>query len=176
MREFYDIFCARSGGYLRRRLGAQDATDLAHDVFLVVVEAIRRDELRESARLMGFVRTVLQRRIATHLRATMRHRSCEQEIEDQVSLADCGMRPDHNVECRERAEMMQQVFSSLSSREREVLDRFYLQEQSAQQIRSEMRLTCTNYRVLKSRAKTKFGEAGRERLARVGSRHLRVCA
>ncbi len=51
--------------------------------------------------------------------------------------------------------------ASLSQREREILERFYLQEQSAVQIRDEMKLTCTNYRVLKSRAKAKFGKTGR---------------
>lgn len=161
MGELYSAFCDRTSGYLRHRLGNQDVADLTHDVFLVVVEAIRRDQLHDPARLMGFVKTVLQRKIAAHLRATMRRRNLEQDITEQFSVADSGALPDDAVESSERAELMQEVFNSLSQREREILERFYLQEQSAVQIREEMKLTGTNYRVLKSRAKAKFGKTGR---------------
>ena len=161
MGELYGTFCDRTSGYLRHRLGNQDVTDLTHDVFLVVVEAIRRNQLHDPARLMGFVKTVLQRRIAAHLKATIRRRNIEQDITEQFSVAYAGVLPDDAVESSERAQLMQHVFASLSRREREILERFYLQEQSAVQIRDEMKLTCTNYRVLKSRAKAKFGKTGR---------------
>src|SRR5579863_7095459 len=161
MGELYGTFCERTLGYLRHRLGSQDATDLTHDAFLVVVEAIRRNQLHDPARLMGFVKTVLQRKIAAHLKAAMRRRNLEQDIAEQFWVADSGALPDDAVESRERAQLMQQIFGSLSQREREILERFYLQEQSAGQIREEMKLTCTNYRVLKSRAKAKFGKTGR---------------
>ena len=161
MGELYGAFCDRTSGYLRHRLGNQDVTDLTHDVFLVVVEAIRRNQLHDPTRLMGFVKTVLQRKIAAHLRSAMRRRNFEQDITEQFSVADAGARPDDAAESCERAQIMQRVFSSLSQREREILERFYLQEQSAGQIREEMKLTCTNYRVLKSRAKAKFGKTGR---------------
>src|SRR5882724_6654829 len=75
--ELYDSFCDRTAAYLRRRLGTRDVTDLAHDVFLVVVEAIRRNELHDATRLMGFIKTVLHRRIAGYLRAAIRRRNCE---------------------------------------------------------------------------------------------------
>src|SRR3981081_341396 len=44
--------------FLQRRLGTQDVEDLVHDLFVIVVETIRRGDLREPERLMGFVRTV----------------------------------------------------------------------------------------------------------------------
>src|SRR6266851_4698063 len=47
---------------------------------------------------------------------------------------------------------------------REILTRFYLYEQSQDQICSEMGLTLTQFRLLKSRAKGRFGELGRKRL------------
>lgn len=160
MGELYGAFCDRTSGYLRQRLGNQDITDLTHDVFLVVVEAIRRNQLDDPTRLMGFVKTVLQRKIAAHLRATIRRRNFEQDI-TEYSVVDSGMRADQVVESRERTQIMRRVFSTLSQREREILERFYLEEQSEVQIRQEMKLTGTNYRVLKSRAKAKFGSTGR---------------
>ena len=41
--------------------------DKVHDTFLVVVQAIRRGELRDPQRLMGFVRTVVRRQVAAHI-------------------------------------------------------------------------------------------------------------
>src|SRR5579864_2092791 len=49
--------------FLQRRLGKEDVEDQVHDLFLTLVETIRRGELREPERLMGFVRTVLYRRL-----------------------------------------------------------------------------------------------------------------
>ena len=50
--------------FLQRRLGTQDVEDLVHDLFVIVVETIRRGDLREPERLMGFVRTVLHRQMS----------------------------------------------------------------------------------------------------------------
>ena len=57
-----------------------------------------------------------------------------------------------------------EVLQSVSSRDREILVRFYLKEQSADQICKEMGLTETTFRLHKSRAKARFGELGRKRL------------
>jgi len=61
--------------------------------------------------------------------------------------------------------MIQRVLTELGDRDREILTRFYLYEQSQDQICSEMRLTETQFRLLKSRAKSRFGELGRKKLA-----------
>ena len=66
---------------------------------------------------------------------------------------------------RQRAELITRVLGELSPRDREILTRFYLREQSQDQICSEMDLTETQFRLLKSRAKARFGELGRKKLA-----------
>jgi RNA polymerase sigma-70 factor (ECF subfamily) len=48
------------------------------------------------------------------------------------------------------------------------LTRFYLKEQPQEQICREMDLSETQFRLLKSRAKAKFGEIGRKSLAAGG--------
>jgi Protein of unknown function (DUF2384) len=62
-----------------------------------------------------------------------------------------------------------QVLAALSAKEREVLTRFYLREQSAERICREMDLSHTDFRLLKSRAKARFwrgrargGQQGRD--------------
>jgi DNA-directed RNA polymerase specialized sigma24 family protein len=57
------------------------------------------------------------------------------------------------------------VLKGISQRDREILTRFYLYEQPQEQICEEMNLTETQFRLLKSRAKARFGELGKRRLA-----------
>ena len=64
MEELYRIFSRGVRFYLCRQLGPQDLEDKVHDTFLIVVQAVRRGELREPERLMGFVRTVVRRQVA----------------------------------------------------------------------------------------------------------------
>jgi hypothetical protein len=52
----------------------------------------------------------------------------------------------------------------MSHREFEILTRFYLREQPPEQIQSEMRLTATQFNLLKSRAKAKLTDLVRQKL------------
>src|SRR5450759_4117228 len=67
MTELYRLFSKGIRFYLCRQLGPQELDDKVHDTFLIVVQAIRRDELREPERLMGFIRTIVKRQIAAHI-------------------------------------------------------------------------------------------------------------
>jgi DNA-directed RNA polymerase specialized sigma24 family protein len=57
------------------------------------------------------------------------------------------------------------VLNAVPKRDREVLVRFYLKEEDPDIICREMELTETQFRLIKSRAKARFGELGRTRLA-----------
>ncbi len=70
----------------------------------------------------------------------------------------------------ERVHLMQKVLRGISSRDREILTRFYLYEQTQEQICEEMSLTQTQFRLLKSRAKARFGEIGKRRLTGPGAK------
>jgi DNA-directed RNA polymerase specialized sigma24 family protein len=61
---------------------------------------------------------------------------------------------------------MRSVLSSISTRDSEILTRFYLLEQTQEEICTEMKLSETQFRLLKSRAKARFGELGRRKLVR----------
>ena len=66
----------------------------------------------------------------------------------------------------EEEQLAVSVLKGISRRDREILTRFYLQEQTQEQICSEMKLSETQFRLLKSRAKARFGELGKRRLGR----------
>jgi DNA-directed RNA polymerase specialized sigma24 family protein len=58
----------------------------------------------------------------------------------------------------ERRQLLRDTLNALEQKQREVLVRFYLREQSAQQIMAEMDLTDTQFRSLKNSAKDRFGQ------------------
>ena len=63
MEQLYKLFSRGIRYYLCRQLGPQELEDKVHDTFLIVVNAIKRGDLREPDRLMGFVRTVVRRQV-----------------------------------------------------------------------------------------------------------------
>jgi RNA polymerase sigma factor (sigma-70 family) len=164
MEELYRVFARGIRFYLCRQLGPQELDDRVHDTFLIVVQAIRRGDLREPERLMGFVRTVVRRQVAAHIDGLVHSRRQEVEIDVNTRLADRSWNPEQSLASRENVNLMRRVLESLSKRDREILVRFYLHEQSQEQICREMELTETQFRLLKSRAKARFGELGKKRL------------
>ncbi|HWU38315.1 MAG TPA: sigma-70 family RNA polymerase sigma factor, partial [Candidatus Acidoferrum sp.] len=152
--------------YLCRQLGPQELDDKVHDTFLIVVQAIRRGELREPERLMGFIRTIVKRQVAAHIDNAIQSRRDYQELEPDGSLPDARESPEESVISRQRLEIMESVLRSVSRRDREILTRFYLMEQTQEEICAEMDLSDTQFRLLKSRAKARFGELGRRTLTR----------
>ena len=73
---------------------------------------------------------------------------------------------------RQKVEVMLEVLREMSPRDREVLTRFYLREQSQEQICRDMRLTDTQFRLLKSRAKARFGEIGKKKIDKRAFRQI----
>jgi RNA polymerase sigma-70 factor (ECF subfamily) len=165
MEELYQLFSKGIRFYLCRQLGPQELDDKVHDTFVVVVQAIRRGELREPQRLMGFVRTVVRRQVAAHIDRAIHSRREQMDLDSSVRIADPHGNPEETAMFRQRAELIQRVLGELSTRDREILTRFYLHEQGQDQICAEMALTETQFRLLKSRAKARFGELGKKKLA-----------
>jgi RNA polymerase sigma-70 factor (ECF subfamily) len=81
-------------------------------------------------------------------------------------IVDLNRDPVETTIRQRRDEIPRRVLNSLSKRDRKVLTRFYVLEQSQQQICSEMNLTETQFRGLKSLAKARFEELGKRRLVR----------
>jgi len=166
MEELYRVFSRGIRFYLCRQLGPQDLDDRMHDCFLVVIQAIRKGELREPERLMGFVRTIVRRQIAGQIDVAVQNRRQQVDLESTGPLPDRRRDPESQAIGREEEQIAVSVLKGISRRDREILTRFYLHEQTQEQICKEMRLTETQFRLLKSRAKARFGELGKRKLAR----------
>ena len=164
MEELYELFSKGIRFYLCRQLGPQELDDKVHDTFVVVVQAIRRGELREPSRLMGFVRTIVRRQVAAHIDKVVHTRRDQIDLDATLRLADPEENPEERAIFSQRTALINRVLGELSDRDREILTRFYLLEQSQDQICSEMGLSETQFRLLKSRAKARFGELGKKKL------------
>jgi hypothetical protein len=88
MEELYQLFSRGIRFYLCRQLGPQELDDKVHDTFVVVVLAIRRGELREPERLMGFVRTIVRRQVAAHIDKVVHSRREQAEFDTTIRVPD----------------------------------------------------------------------------------------
>ena len=166
LEQMYHIFSTGIRFYLCRQLGPQDLDDKVHDVFLIIVQSIQKGELREPERLMGYVRTIVRRQVAAQIDDNVKARRNQADLEFGMALSDRHPNPERSAIEHQNGELALRVLNSLPKRDREVLARFYLEEQPADQICREMGLTQTQFRLVKSRAKARFGELGRTRFSR----------
>jgi RNA polymerase sigma factor (sigma-70 family) len=164
MEERYECFKKGVRLYLCRQIGRQDLDDHVHDLFIVVVEAIRNGHLREPERLMGFVRTVARRQAGVNIHRIVHKRTSAVSIDSAPDLMTGDPDPEKTTISNQRSDFVSCVLGALTDRDREVLIRFYLEEQGQAKICDEMNLTETQFRLLKSRAKSRFGELGKRKL------------
>lgn len=165
LEELYRVFTTGIRFYLCRQLGPQDLEDKVHDAFLTITQSIRRGDLREPERLMGYVRTVIRRQVAGYIATAVDSRRNRVDPDRSPMLRDRRPDPERIAIERQNVDLALRILQSLPRRDREVLMRFYLKEQSPRQICRDLRLTQTQFRLTKSRAKARFAELGRARFA-----------
>jgi RNA polymerase sigma-70 factor (ECF subfamily) len=169
MESLYGVFAKGVRYFLLRNLGPEDIEDKVHDCFVIVTQAIQNGDLREPERLMGYVRTVVKRQIAASIDIAVQQRRSRVDFEDTLfTVSDWRDNPEHSAMARQRAEIARKVLAGVSRRDREILNRFYVLEQSQEQICADMGLSYNQFRLLKSRAKARFGELGKKLAAGAG--------
>jgi RNA polymerase sigma factor (sigma-70 family) len=157
--ELYSVLNRGIRHYLTRQLGSQDAEDRLHETLLIVISAIRDGKVREPQRIMGFVRTVAQRQVMAHIEGAVRRRHAEGELAPECEVMDQQWSPEETAIIHQRAELLTCVLQQMSTNQREILQRFYLGEESPQEICQKMSLTATQFRLAKSRAKAAFSKS-----------------
>lgn len=162
--DLYRLFARGIRFHLCRQLGPHELDDKVHDTFLLVVHAIQKGDLRDPERLMGFVRTIVRRQVTLYIGQNVQQRRDQHPLEPCTRLRDIGGNPEEHILSGEARTVVRQVLDRMNQRDREILTRFYLHEQTPQEICDEMDLTNTQFRLLKSRAKARFGEMGKKKL------------
>ncbi len=165
MEDLYRVISTGVRLRLARHAGGHDLNDRVHDLFVTMTESIRKGAVREPERLMGYLRTVERRHTATHIGRLLRERRNVSPIE-LSGLRDGAVSPERYAIERQSADMAARILSALRPRDREILIRFYVHEQKPDEICRAMRLTGTQYRLIKSRAKARLVDLCRRRFAR----------
>lgn len=166
LHQLYRVFLMLSGS-LRSQFGFQNFEDRLHDTFIVVVEAIREGKLREPGALPSYIHGIARLTTCSYIGVKMRKNRLYAELRHRTSVRMKPQSPEDIMVAYERNHIMQGLLRDLSWREREIITRFYLQEQTKEQICDDMSLTETQFRLAKSRAKQRLARMGSDLLASV---------
>jgi len=119
-----------------RHLAPDETDQMADEIVIATAEAIWNGDLGSAEKLVTFMRNLVRREIAER-------GNC------QVAIT---------IDDRHRSQAMEQVLLSFSRREREALVRFFLLEDTPEQICRDLGLNETQFRVLKAKARCSFRE------------------
>ena len=152
--------------FLMRQLGREDLQDNIHDVFLTAAQAIAAGKLRDPERLTAFLTTVTRFYSYSQIERRVQGRS-RLVILDEIDVPDEKSLEQHFYS-EQQTRLVHDLLQSLSWMNREILQRFYLEEQTKEQICRELKLTPTQFRNMKSQAKMALTKIGQRRLRNAG--------
>lgn len=121
------------------------ADDLHQETLALVLAKIRRGEVREPEKLPGFLRSTARNLFIADRRKEARYRALDEDAEDGIhpapALADRGPAPLERVLAEEEARQVQRLLAELRfDRDRQLLLRFYLSDESKEEICSDLEI------------------------------------
>jgi len=150
--------------FLMRQLGSDDLLDKVHDVFLSAATAIASGKLRDSDRLTPFLTTLTRFYTYGQIDRRVVRRKYAAPLE-HTNIPDRRINLELTIYRQQKKRIVQEILHEMPKRDRDVLERFYVHEQSKEQICREMNLTLNQFRLLKSKAKSTFAKLGQRRLS-----------
>jgi RNA polymerase sigma-70 factor, ECF subfamily len=144
---------------IRREVGnTAIADDLYQETFWVVLRKIRQGDVREPAKLFGFVCSVARNLTINYFRQTLRLGSLT-ESEEATLFPPSAPNQLKELLQKENANLVRQVLKEMSNqRDTEVLFRFYIAEDKKEQICADLGLTGMHFNRVLHRARTRFRE------------------
>lgn len=153
---------------LRRHAGNTSIAvdDLAQDVLGAVLEQLRKGAIREAAALPAYIRTSAMHRLHAEQRQQQQTAQSHESIDgDDPRLIAAHPHPADELDAARKARQVRELLASLPvERDREVLKRFYLQEETCETICAALDIDADHFRRVIHRARTRF----REILTRAG--------
>lgn len=149
----------------RHTNGRPEAEDLFQDTFGLVLEKLRRGELREPAKLPGFISQIARSLTIEHYRKTSR-RKTEPDSDAVLDAVDARAGQLGTILDRESAGLVRQVIRELgNSRDRDVLLRFYIAEEDKESISADFGLSSLQFNRVLHRARQRYRELYLERVS-----------
>jgi RNA polymerase sigma-70 factor (ECF subfamily) len=144
---------------IRREVGVTAlADDLYQESFCIILEKVRRGEVREAEKLSGFVCGVARNQVIKHFQRVTRRRNCA-ETEDAVSIPHPAPDQLEQLLQREKAAIVRQILKEMTNeRDIQVLFRFYLAEHDKKQICADLGLTSMQFNLVLHRARERYRE------------------
>ncbi|HSS49154.1 MAG TPA: sigma-70 family RNA polymerase sigma factor [Thermoanaerobaculia bacterium] len=141
------------------------ADDLHQETLALVLEKIRRAEVREPEKLAGFIRSTARNLFIADRRKEARYRPLDDGREEdegprpETLLADRGPAPLDKVLAGEEARQAQRLLGELRyDRDRQVLLRFYLSDESKEEICADLEIEPERFNVVLFRARERLRE------------------
>jgi len=144
---------------IRRGVGdAVVADDLYQETFCIVLEKVRKGDIREPEKLPGFVCSVAQKRVIKHFQRAAQQESLT-ETGETASVPQATSDQLGELLRKERAGIVQQILKGMTSeRDIQVLFRFYLAEDDKERICADLGLTSLQFNLVLHRARKRYRE------------------
>jgi RNA polymerase sigma-70 factor (ECF subfamily) len=141
--------------------------DLCQETFVIVLRAITRGTLRDPDKLRAFISQVARNVSIEYLRKLDRR----QEVDQDWELPDERHDPFRDAAREESVRIVAKALSSLKSRrDRDLLLRFYLEEEAKEQICKDLGMTSQQFNLVLFRARKQFKKLYTDLLTRRSSR------
>jgi RNA polymerase sigma-70 factor, ECF subfamily len=162
MEEVYQTLLPGLRWMILRSLGPQDTDDVVNDTFLSAFLMIKKGAVREPERLPGYVSGIARIQIVKCIRSRVASRERESELDSAGGRADRQLSPEELARESEVRAVAREALKGLPDRYREILVRFYLSHQKPEEICHDLNLTPAQFRLIKTRAKDRFGRLGKK--------------
>ncbi len=152
---------SRALTFLLRRLTRDEAAaeDLYQETFRLVIEKVRRGELREAERLPGFVSSLARNLFLGSARRGGRRQKWQGDPEATETAPDPAPGQLQRLLAKERAAMVRQVLAELKNdRDREILSRYYIADQDKDVICRDLELSDLHFNRVLFRARQRYKE------------------
>jgi RNA polymerase sigma-70 factor (ECF subfamily) len=132
------------------------ARDLTQETFVIVIERLRAGPLDDPMRLAGYVAQTARNLLIAETRRFVR-RKTHLDPDAVDAAADDTSRQEQTREADSAAEVVRKLLTQLKSeRDREVMVRFYLDEESKASICTDLRLTDLQFNQVLFRARDRL--------------------
>lgn len=140
----------------RHTNGRPEAEDLYQETFRLALEKLRRGELREPAKLPGFLAQMARNLAIEHYRKAAR-RQTEPDSDAILGFAAPGTGPLAELLVRDNAALVRRALRDLANeRDRQILLRFYIAEEDKDHICADYGLTNLQFNRVLHRARQRY--------------------
>jgi RNA polymerase sigma-70 factor, ECF subfamily len=141
---------------IRQSAPDADAEDIYQETFCLVLQKVRRGEVREPERLSGFIVSLARNLMIDHFRRTAKQQAREAPAETALLYSPEPSQLDRLLH-EQRKVLARRVLAAMpSERDRTVLSRFYIADDDKDRICEDLGLSSTHFNQVLFRAKERF--------------------